>query len=242
MTYRFIQGHQQTWPVRVMCETLEVSPAGYYAWLRRPPSFQERRREAELESDRSVGTLHRTERDVVRPSPDVDRATAVDEHTELGRQATAAHREQIADRLHQRTDVDELCVSACNESSIVITFPDALLNTVEVVRLCSIGIWSQANCALTLPGRTIDRAGKPSSFSFLTAAACDRPTTRGTWARSLPRNAKTQTRIAATGISTSSSHGHGFSIASQRRGGPGAGGGPATRRSSGTAHSSSRTT
>jgi transposase InsO family protein len=31
-----------------MCETLEVSPAGYYAWLRRPPSFQEKRREALL--------------------------------------------------------------------------------------------------------------------------------------------------------------------------------------------------
>ena len=48
MTFRFIQGHQQTWPIRVMCQTLEVSSAGYYAWLRRPASFQERRREALL--------------------------------------------------------------------------------------------------------------------------------------------------------------------------------------------------
>jgi putative transposase len=48
VTYRFIQGHQETWPARVMCETLEVSPAGYYAWLRRPPSFQGQRREALL--------------------------------------------------------------------------------------------------------------------------------------------------------------------------------------------------
>ena len=48
MTFRFIEGHQQTWPIRVMCQTLEVSPAGYYAWLRRPPSFQEQRREALL--------------------------------------------------------------------------------------------------------------------------------------------------------------------------------------------------
>ena len=48
MTFRFIEGHQQTWPIRVMCQTLEVSPAGYYAWLRRPPSFQEERREALL--------------------------------------------------------------------------------------------------------------------------------------------------------------------------------------------------
>jgi putative transposase len=48
MTFRFIEGHQDTWPVRVMCETLEVSPAGYYAWLKRPPSFQEQRRAALL--------------------------------------------------------------------------------------------------------------------------------------------------------------------------------------------------
>ena len=48
MTFHFIEGHQQTWPIRVMCQTLEVSPAGYYAWLRRPPSFQEQRREALL--------------------------------------------------------------------------------------------------------------------------------------------------------------------------------------------------
>jgi len=48
VTYRFIWGHQETWPIRVMYATLEVSPAGYYAWLRRPPSFQEQRREALL--------------------------------------------------------------------------------------------------------------------------------------------------------------------------------------------------
>jgi putative transposase len=48
VTFSFIEGHQQTWPIRVMCQTLQVSPAGYYAWLRRPPSFQEQRREALL--------------------------------------------------------------------------------------------------------------------------------------------------------------------------------------------------
>lgn len=30
--------HRQAFPVRVMCEVLEVSPAGYYAWRRRPGS------------------------------------------------------------------------------------------------------------------------------------------------------------------------------------------------------------
>jgi transposase InsO family protein len=48
VSYRFIESHQDTWPILVMCEALEVSPAGYYAWLRRPPSFQQQRREALL--------------------------------------------------------------------------------------------------------------------------------------------------------------------------------------------------
>jgi transposase InsO family protein len=48
MTFRFIEAHKDEWPVRVMCATLEVSPAGYYAWLVRPPSFQQQRREALL--------------------------------------------------------------------------------------------------------------------------------------------------------------------------------------------------
>jgi len=48
VTFRFIEGHKDRWPVRLMCQALEVSPAGYYAWLRRPPSFQEQRREALL--------------------------------------------------------------------------------------------------------------------------------------------------------------------------------------------------
>ena len=32
MRFRFIADHQEKWPVRVMCEVLGVSPAGYYAW------------------------------------------------------------------------------------------------------------------------------------------------------------------------------------------------------------------
>ena len=48
MTFAFIQAHQDTWPVRVMCDALEVSPSGFYSWLNRPPSFQEQRREALL--------------------------------------------------------------------------------------------------------------------------------------------------------------------------------------------------
>jgi putative transposase len=48
VTFAFIEAHQEAWPVRVMCDALGVSPSGYYSWLRRPPSFQEQRREALL--------------------------------------------------------------------------------------------------------------------------------------------------------------------------------------------------
>lgn len=29
MTFRFIEGHKDQWPVRLLWETLAVSPAGY---------------------------------------------------------------------------------------------------------------------------------------------------------------------------------------------------------------------
>ena len=38
MTFRFIENHREHWSVRLLCETLEVSTAGYYAWRHRPRS------------------------------------------------------------------------------------------------------------------------------------------------------------------------------------------------------------
>jgi len=48
MTFRFIDAHKGRWPIRLLCETLEVSPAGYYAWRGRPRSAQEQRQDTLL--------------------------------------------------------------------------------------------------------------------------------------------------------------------------------------------------
>jgi putative transposase len=48
VTFAFIDEHRGQWPVRQLCETLEVSPAGYYAWRDRPASAREQRRDALL--------------------------------------------------------------------------------------------------------------------------------------------------------------------------------------------------
>ena len=54
MTFRFIEEHCNQWPVRLLCETFEVSPAGYYAWRGRPVSAQQQRRDTLLVEIRAV--------------------------------------------------------------------------------------------------------------------------------------------------------------------------------------------
>ena len=54
MTFQFIEEHHDQWPVRLLCDALDVSPAGYYAWRDRPVSAQEQRRDTLLVEIRAV--------------------------------------------------------------------------------------------------------------------------------------------------------------------------------------------
>jgi transposase InsO family protein len=55
MTFRFIEDNRGRWPVRLLCETLEVSAAGYYAWRGRPASPRQQRRDGLLVE---IATIH----------------------------------------------------------------------------------------------------------------------------------------------------------------------------------------
>jgi transposase InsO family protein len=46
--FSFIEQHKDVWPIRLLCDTLGVSTAGFYAWRSRPISEQQQRRDALL--------------------------------------------------------------------------------------------------------------------------------------------------------------------------------------------------
>ena len=46
MRYDFVERHRETWPVRLMCRVLRVSPGGYYDWRGRPQSSRASRHDA----------------------------------------------------------------------------------------------------------------------------------------------------------------------------------------------------
>ena len=59
MRYRTIQEHDRRYPIRLMCRTLAVSPAGYYAWRTRPESTRTAANRALLTA---IRVLHRESR------------------------------------------------------------------------------------------------------------------------------------------------------------------------------------
>ncbi len=54
MRYDFVERHRETWPVRLMCGVLRVSPGGYYDWRGRPASAKTERREALVVAIRAI--------------------------------------------------------------------------------------------------------------------------------------------------------------------------------------------
>jgi putative transposase len=50
MKYQFIQQYKHEFPVVVMCQVLEVSESGYYAWLKRP-ACQHQREDAQIKQE-----------------------------------------------------------------------------------------------------------------------------------------------------------------------------------------------
>jgi transposase InsO family protein len=54
MTFRFIEEHKGRWPVRLLCEALGVSAAGYYAWRGRPTSDRRERRDGLVAEIRAI--------------------------------------------------------------------------------------------------------------------------------------------------------------------------------------------
>jgi transposase InsO family protein len=54
VTFRFIEEHRDQWPVRVLCDALGVSPAGYYAWRDRPAGARAQEQEALLVAIRAI--------------------------------------------------------------------------------------------------------------------------------------------------------------------------------------------
>lgn len=54
MTFCFIDEHRDQWPVRVLCDALDVSAAGDYAWRDRPASARQQQQDALLVAIRAI--------------------------------------------------------------------------------------------------------------------------------------------------------------------------------------------
>lgn len=88
MKYEFIAEHAGEYPVRRMCEVLEVSPSGYYAWRKRPASRREQSNQTLLAEIREA---HRVSRGTYG-SPRI--------HAALTQRGVACGRHRVARLMH----------------------------------------------------------------------------------------------------------------------------------------------
>ena len=54
MRFEFIEQHRDEWPITIMCQVLDVSRSGFYAWRQRPESESTQRRSELVEQMKSV--------------------------------------------------------------------------------------------------------------------------------------------------------------------------------------------
>ncbi len=54
MRFEFIEQHREEWPITLMCQVLDVSRSGFYAWRQRPESESAQRRSELVEQMKSV--------------------------------------------------------------------------------------------------------------------------------------------------------------------------------------------
>ena len=59
MKFRIIEDQRETFPIRVLCDVMGVSAAGYYAWGGRPESPRKTANRALLTEIRSLHLAHR---------------------------------------------------------------------------------------------------------------------------------------------------------------------------------------
>ncbi len=59
MVFRFVEREKASFPVATMCRVLEVSPSGYWAWSRRPPSARAR---SDERLTATIRTIHQDSR------------------------------------------------------------------------------------------------------------------------------------------------------------------------------------
>jgi transposase InsO family protein len=88
MKFSWIKAHQREFPVAPMCQVLEVSKSGFYAWLRRPPSARAQRSALLVER---IGAVHRDSRQLYG-SPRV--------HRELLAQGESVAENTVAKLMH----------------------------------------------------------------------------------------------------------------------------------------------